>query len=128
MTNRKRCTFTPDHLGDVRAGGHGNLLDGRALGAEHDLPLALALDIDRLLDADAAVLQLLPVGGLDRQSVGELLVQPQEQLLAGDLGGGLAQRSVGQLVLGEEPGPGRHGFGEIGSEIDQRRRRSAPRP
>ena len=33
-------------------------------------------------------------------------MQPQEQLLAGDLGGGLAERRVGELVFGKSQGPG----------------------
>ena len=94
------------HLADLGAGGRADLLDGLPLGAEHDLPLALALDIDGLLDADAAVGELLPVGGLDRKRIGKLLVQAEEEFLAGDLRRALPERGVGELVLGEEPGPG----------------------
>ena len=88
-----------------------------ALGSEHDLPLAVAHHIDGLLDAHAAVLQLLPGVGLDRQAVGKLVVQPEEQLLAGDLGGGLTERRVGELVFRVEPRARRHGACEIGPQI-----------
>src|SRR4051812_12942430 len=39
-----------------------DFLDGLTLGAEHDLALALTCHIDGLLDPDALVLQLLPLG------------------------------------------------------------------
>ena len=81
------------------AGRLADRLDGLAALAEHDLPLALALDEDRLLDAHRAVLALLPLVGLDRRVVGQLLVQPLVDLLARDLGGEHAQRRVGDLVL-----------------------------
>ena len=84
-----------DHLADLLARGHGDFLDGRALGAEHDLLLAVAHHVDGLLDADAAVGELLPGLGLDGEAVGQLLMQPQKQLLARDLGrepGGAAHR------------------------------------
>ena len=41
------------HLGDLLARLGADRLDGRAALAEHDLALALALHIDRLLDAHA---------------------------------------------------------------------------
>ena len=44
-------------------------------------------------------------------------MQPQEELLAGDLGRRLPERGVGELILGKEPGPRRHGLGEISFEI-----------
>src|SRR5581483_1567746 len=47
-------------LGDLLARRLPDRLDGGAAFAEHDLALALALDIDRLLDADVALAQLLP--------------------------------------------------------------------
>ena len=72
----------------------------------HDLLLAVALDEDGLLDPDRAVLLLGPALGLDRRGIGQFLVQPLEELLAGDLGGELAERQVGDLVLRIEPGPG----------------------
>ena len=89
------------HLADVGAGRLADLLDGLSLGAQQDLPLTLALDIDRLLDPDRAVGKLLPVGGLDGQRIGQLVMQPEEQLLAGDFRCTLSELGVGELVLGE---------------------------
>src|SRR6185312_10721169 len=43
-----------------------DLLDGRAALAQHDRLLAVALDIDHLVDADRSVLALLPLLGFDR--------------------------------------------------------------
>src|SRR3954453_15028137 len=73
-------------LGDVAAGRLADRLDGLAALAQDDLPLALALDEDRLLDAHRAVVARLPLVGLDRRAVGQLLVQPLVDLLARDLG------------------------------------------
>ncbi len=67
-----------DDLGDLLARLGADRLDGRAALAEHDLALALALDIDRLLDAHRAVAQFLPAVGLDRRLIGQLLVQPRD--------------------------------------------------
>ena len=55
-----------DGFRDLRARFHRDLLDRLALGAEHDLALAIALDKDRLVDADGAVAKLLPRSGFDR--------------------------------------------------------------
>ena len=44
-------------------------------------------------------------------------MQPQEELLARDLGGGLAQRRIGELVFGIEPRARRHGLREIGLQV-----------
>src|SRR5262249_21755958 len=56
------------------AGKRADLLDGPALGAEHDLALALARHVDRLLDPDTAVLQFLPVRSLHRELIGKFLM------------------------------------------------------
>src|SRR5205814_4726699 len=71
-----------DRNGDVGARRRPDRLDRLAALAEHDLALALALDIDRLLDAHRAVLELLPDFGLDRRLIRQFLVQPQIELLA----------------------------------------------
>src|SRR6187397_293513 len=52
--------------------------------AEHDLLLAIAFDIDGLLDADRTVLALGPALGLDRGLIRQFLVQFQVKLLARD--------------------------------------------
>src|SRR5262245_61791254 len=94
-----------DHGGDLTPGVGTDRLDGLPALAEHDLALAFALDIDRLLDPDRAVLALRPGIGLDGGLVGELLMQAQIELLARDLGRKLAQRRVRDLVLGIVPRP-----------------------
>src|SRR5262245_61169343 len=79
LDEEKEMDGRANHRADLGAGGSADLLDGAAFGAEHDLALAFALDVDRLLHPDAAVGKLLPVGSLDRQRVGELLMEAQEQ-------------------------------------------------
>src|SRR5690349_5127900 len=55
--------------------------DRLSLVAEHDLLLAVALDIDHLLDPHGAVLAFLPFLGLDMRGVRKLLMQPEIELL-----------------------------------------------
>src|ERR671913_1035016 len=74
------------HLAELVAGAGADLLDLGAALAQHDGALALALDVDDLLDARAAVGPVLPLLGLDRGLVGQLLVELQEDLLARDFG------------------------------------------
>ena len=64
-----------------------------------------------------AVLALLEGGGLDGGRVGQLLVDAQVELLAGDLGGQQARRHVGGLVLRIEPGALRHQLGQARLEV-----------
>src|SRR5215469_15629059 len=52
-----------------------DLLDARAPLAQNDGALALALNVYRLLDAHRTVAALLPLVGLDRGLVGQLLMQ-----------------------------------------------------
>ncbi len=106
-----------DRGGDIDARRGSDGFDRLPAFAEHDLALAFALDIDRLLDANRAVPQLLPYLGLDRRVVGQFLVQPQIKLLPGDLGGKLAQRRVRDLILGVKPRAFRHAGGEKAFEI-----------
>src|SRR5262249_7068447 len=106
-----------DRLRDLTPGIGTDRLDGLAALAEHDLALALALHIDRLLDADRAALALLPLLRLDGGLVGQFLVQTQIKLLARDLGRKLAQRGVGDLVLGVMPGSRRPRRGEPALEV-----------
>src|SRR5262249_23115857 len=61
-------------LGNLLACRRADLLDGLALGAEHDHALALARHIDRLFDPDSAVLQFLPVRSLHRELIGQFLM------------------------------------------------------
>src|SRR5262249_20932762 len=72
LDEQEEVNRSVDHLGDLFSRGHRDLLDGRALGAERDLLLAVAHDIDGLLDADAAVGKFLPGFGLDRETIGKL--------------------------------------------------------
>src|SRR5436309_8537302 len=71
-----------DHLGDLAPRIGADRLDGLAALAEHDFALAFTLDIDRLLDADRAILELFPLIGLDRRLIRQLLMQAQIELLA----------------------------------------------
>ena len=72
--------------------------------ADQDRLLAVAQDVDGLVDPHlAAVRRLGPALGLDRDAVGQLLVQAVEDLLAGDLGRQRPVREVGELVLGKQP-------------------------
>src|ERR1700732_1419895 len=54
------------HLAQLMARAGADLLDARATLAEEDRALAVALDMDGLLDAHAAVGPVLPLFGLDR--------------------------------------------------------------
>jgi hypothetical protein len=56
--------------------------------------LAFTLHIDRLLDPHRSILALGPGFSLDRRLVRQLLMQFDEELLARDFGGELAQRRV----------------------------------
>src|SRR5215472_4203565 len=102
---------------ELGAGAGADALHLAALAAEHDRLLALALDEDRLRDLDAAVLELLPSLGLDGRGVGQLVMELEEDLLAGDLGGEKSLRRVGELILGKEPRPLGHGAREMAAEI-----------
>ena len=62
-------------------------------------------------------LAFLEGGGLDGGGVGQLLVDAQIDLFAGDLGGQQAGRDVGGLVGGIEPGPLRHQRGQPRLEV-----------
>ena len=84
--------------------GLADRLDGFALVAQHDALVAVAGDIDHLVDPGRAVLALFPVLGFHRHLVGQFLVQAQGQLFAGHLGRDHAHGQVGDLVLGIEPG------------------------
>ena len=106
-----------DDLGDFPPRRFADRLEGLPAFADHDLALALALHIDRLLDPDIAAPQFLPRFGLDRGMVGQFLVQPLEQLLARDLGRQLAHRRIRHLIGRIKPRTWRHAVGEPGLEI-----------
>ena len=100
LTNRKRCTGASWASAiSLRAAEPIALMRAPAF-ADDDLLVALARDVDRLLDPRRAVGLVLPRFGLDRSLIGQLVVQPLEQLLAGDFGGERAQRRVGDLSSG----------------------------
>src|SRR3546814_14517344 len=69
--------------------------DGLAALAEADRLVLLPADVDDLLNARRAVLEVFPALGLDGQGIGKLLVQVQEQFLARDFG---RQRSAERRV------------------------------
>ena len=95
------------HRAQLGPGAAADRLDALPAVAEHDRPLALPPHIDHLVDAHAAVAALLPGLGLDRRRIGQFVVQLQENLLAGDLGGKPALGRVGQLVRRKQPRPRR---------------------
>src|SRR5215472_7361204 len=94
LDEQKKVHRLLDQPRDLGARRGADCLDGGAALAEHDLALAFALHVDRLLDPYRAVAQLLPHLGLDRRAVGQLLVHLVEQLLAGDLSREAAQRRI----------------------------------
>src|SRR5439155_26993326 len=74
-------------------------LDGGAAFAQHDLGLAFALDKDRLLDTDRAVLAVGPGVGLNGGLIRQFLMQLPKDLFAGDFGGEMAQWRYRHLVF-----------------------------
>src|SRR6202050_4284479 len=102
---------------DVLARRRADRLDRAAALAEHDLAVALAGDEDRLLDAGRPVGLVLPLISLDRRLIGQFVVQPLDQLLAGDLGGERTDRRLRDLVFRIEPGAGRNYRGEAIEEL-----------
>src|SRR5262249_59282967 len=95
----------PELALELRPRPRADLLDPLAALAEHDRLLAWALHEDGLLDADAAVLALLPLVGLDGGGVGQLVAELQEDLLARHLRRQHALRQVRELILAIKPGP-----------------------
>ena len=82
--------------------GRADRLELLPLLADQDRLLAVAEHVDRLVDPHlAAVGRLGPALGLDRDAVGQLLVQAMENLLARDLGRQCPVREVRELVLRE---------------------------
>src|SRR6516225_5981384 len=77
---------------DLRLGRQAHGLDPLPAIAEHDRALPVALDKDLLSYPDAAILEFLPGLRLDRQRIGQLGPELAEEMLAGDLGGDVAQR------------------------------------
>src|SRR5690606_12322237 len=113
----EQVDLVTQQLCQLLTGVHRDLLDGRAALAEHDLPLALALDEDRLLDAHRAVAAQLPVRRLDSNRVRQLLMQPLENLLPRDLGRELAVGEIRQLIRRVVPGPWRDRADQIGLQV-----------
>src|SRR6202043_3507556 len=87
-----------EHLFKLGAGAGADRLDAPPALAEDDRPLARPLNIDHLLDAGAAVAALLPAFGLDRRGIRQLVMELQEDLLAGRFGGKPALLRIGQLI------------------------------
>src|SRR5689334_6092433 len=67
-------------FGELAARCRRDRLDGFATLAKRDLLLAVAFDIDDLLDAYRAVFALFPLLGLDMRGIGKFLMQAQEEL------------------------------------------------
>ena len=94
-----------ENLAKLDARGLADGLDGLALVAEHDLALAVAFNIDDLLNAHVAVLHVFPFFRLDMGVVRQFLMQALLDFLAGDFRCQRAHRHVGNLVFGIEPRP-----------------------
>src|ERR1035438_6041463 len=97
LDEQEQVYLVLDDLGDFAPRRFADRLEGLPAFPDHDLALTLALHIDRLLDPHIATPQFLPLLGFDRGMIGQLLVQPLEQLLTRDLGRQLAQRRPGPL-------------------------------
>ena len=106
---QQRCQFG--------AGARADLLQPRALGAEHDRLLAVAADEDLLVDLDLAVGAFEIAFGLDRTGIGQLGMELEVDLLARHLGRQHPVGSVRNLVLGEVPVALRHPGGEPALEL-----------
>src|SRR5665811_1755136 len=117
LDEQEQVHLVLDDLGDFAPRRFADRLEGLPAFADHDLALALALHIDRLLNTDIAAPQFLPRLSLDRGMVGQFLVQPFEQLLARDLGRQLAHRRIRHLVGLIKPRTWWHAVGEPGLEI-----------
>jgi len=94
---------------------------------EHDLALAVALDKDRLLDADRFVLALGPAVGLDGGLIRQFLMQLAIDFFPRDLGRQMpasARPTSGPRVMKR---PRRHHAGERLPEIVDAGRPTAPR-
>ena len=79
LDEQKEMDAALQHAFQFGAGAGADRLDPRSLVAEHDRALALAADIDHLVDLDAPVLTLLPRLGLDPRRIGQLLMQLQRK-------------------------------------------------
>src|SRR4029453_1064248 len=82
LDEQKQVHGSLDHVCDLAPCIGADRLDGLAALAEHDFTLALALDIDRLLDSSRAILEFLPDIGLDRGLILQVLMHPQKELLS----------------------------------------------
>ena len=85
---------------EARFGTYG--LDLLALVADDHLLLAIALHQDEAMDVVEAILFHLEALDLHRHRVGQLLASEAHQLLADNLGGHEARRTVGHVVFREE--------------------------
>src|SRR3954469_18346740 len=100
LDEQKKVHGDAHDLGDFLPRIRTDRLDGGAAFSEHDLALALALDKDRLLDADRLVLAFGPAIGLDRGLIRQFLMQLAIDLLAGNFRRQMPHRRIRHLVLG----------------------------
>jgi len=96
-----------EDLDQLLAGLGTDRLDGLTTSAQNDLLVRIAGDVDYLVDAIGAVLLDGELLSLDRGVVGDFFVNAEKQFLARHLRGGDRQCQVGELILGEMPGPER---------------------
>src|SRR5262249_11719100 len=100
---KKKMNRLLNRRGDLDPRRSADRLNGLAALAEHDLALALARDIDGLLNADRAVLELLPNFGLHGRLIRQLLVQAQVELFPGYLRPQLTEPRIRNRVLRVKP-------------------------
>lgn len=93
-------------LSDFFPGVLNHLVNHAAVGAHHDLVLAVAFDIHGLIDPESAVRQLLPARILLAQHVGQVLMQSLEEFDSDQLFHFLQVRHVGLLLCWVYPRAG----------------------
>ncbi len=93
-----------EHFLQLGARQLADLLDGGAALAQDNRLLAVALDVNRLVDLHRAVRPIFPLFGFHRGGVGQLVMQTQVNLLARHFRGQQAGGNVGGLVFRIMPG------------------------
>jgi len=99
------------------AGRLAYLLDRLTALADDDLLLRFTQNVNGLLDADGTIRTFLPQFRLHVRGIGQLVVQAQIELLAGDLRSQHAQGKIRKLIRGIEPRSCRHPRRQIVPQI-----------
>mmetsp|Transcript_22661 Transcript_22661/g.37215 ORF Transcript_22661/g.37215 Transcript_22661/m.37215 type:complete len:315 (-) Transcript_22661:2405-3349(-) len=111
--------FAAQKFGQLGPAGLAHRLDGLALVAQYDTFVAVAHDIDDLVNPGRTIFALFPSLRLDGELVRQFLMQAQGQFFAGHFGGNHAHGQVRDLVFGVEPRPLGHLRGKpVAQRID----------